>query len=265
MAVVAECYCPVPSLFKTCTEKVIQNLPQHEDHLVTAPPPIKHACLRLMSKRGTITDRNIEKLVYDRLVVLDLSASQVTDACLFKLSRCRNLRKVDLNSARESNQGITSAGLISLSRSCPFLQVLYLRRCVNVTDEGVIAVSENCPIIVELNCGGCSQLTDASLEALGQNSKHLKSVNFSNAGVTDSGVFSLVSGKCSASLKEIHMNNCASLTDEAVEAVVQYCPQISILLFHGCPKTTENARAALEELMAGGQCRMKQVTWTVYV
>lgn len=38
--------------------------------------------------------------------------------------------------------------------------------------------------------------------------------------------------------KEIHMNCCTLLTDEAVEAVIQYCPQISILLFHGCPKIT---------------------------
>lgn len=199
------------------------------------------------------------------MVVLDLSMSQVTDTCLFKLSRCRNLRKIDLNSAKESNQAIGSDGVISLSRSCPMLQVLYLRRCINLTDDAVIAVSQNCPALVELNCGGCTNLTDASLEALGQNSQHLKSVNFSNAQVTDSGVLSLVSGKCSNSLKEIHMNNCVNLTDEAVEAVVQYCPQISILLFHGCPKTTENARIALEELMTGSTSRVRQITWTVYM
>lgn len=34
------------------------------------------------------------------------------------------------------------------------------------------------------------------------------------------------------------MNGCANLTDESVEAVIQFCPQISILLFHGCPHIT---------------------------
>jgi len=34
------------------------------------------------------------------------------------------------------------------------------------------------------------------------------------------------------------MSGCASLTDEAVEAVVQLCPQIKILVFHGCPLIT---------------------------
>ena len=34
------------------------------------------------------------------------------------------------------------------------------------------------------------------------------------------------------------MDGCFEMTDEAVEAAVQFCPNISILLFHGCPKIT---------------------------
>ena len=37
------------------------------------------------------------------------------------------------------------------------------------------------------------------------------------------------------------MDGCVSLTDEAVEGVMQFCPQISILIFHGCPKITGKA------------------------
>ncbi|KAL5010156.1 hypothetical protein ScPMuIL_012461 [Solemya velum] len=78
------------------------------------------------------------------------------------------------------------------------------------------------------------------------------------------GVFSLVSGKCSVSLQEINMDSCISLTDEAVEAVVQYCPNISILIFHGCPNITEQSRLLLEEFQRSSTTKMKQVTWTVY-
>ena len=39
-------------------------------------------------------------------------------------------------------------------------------------------------------------------------------------------------------LQEVHINGCVELTDDAVEAVLQFCPLISILLFHGCPKIT---------------------------
>lgn len=38
--------------------------------------------------------------------------------------------------------------------------------------------------------------------------------------------------------QEIHMGHCVNLTDEAVEAVLTCCPQIRILLFHGCPLIT---------------------------
>lgn len=38
--------------------------------------------------------------------------------------------------------------------------------------------------------------------------------------------------------QEIHMDGCVEMTDEAVEAALQMCPNLSILLFHGCPKIT---------------------------
>lgn len=34
------------------------------------------------------------------------------------------------------------------------------------------------------------------------------------------------------------MGYCINLTDKAVEAVLTACPQICILLFHGCPLIT---------------------------
>ncbi|KAK7107110.1 protein AMN1 homolog [Littorina saxatilis] len=254
----------VPSLFKTCTKAVVTSLAQHEEDLFVSPMPIKQACLTLMTKRGLVTDDNIVNLLSDKLRVLDLSASEVSDACLFQLSVCRNLCKLDLNSNKACNEAITSAGVSSVSRSCPHLQVLYLRRCINLTDDGVVAVSHNCPQLRELNVGGCPRLTDVSLVALGENSSRLSSFNFSKAAVTDSGVFSLVNGACSASLKEMDMSGCVQLTDEAVEGVVQLCPHIKILVFHSCPLITENARVALENLVHNGATRMKQVTFTVY-
>ena len=34
------------------------------------------------------------------------------------------------------------------------------------------------------------------------------------------------------------MNGCKNVTDESIEAIVQFCPNINILLFHGCPNLT---------------------------
>jgi len=66
---------------------------------------------------------------------------------------------------------------------CRYLQVVYLRRCVNVGDEGVIALARNCCQLRELNLGGCTPVTDASLHALSEHSSLLSSIDFSRTNV----------------------------------------------------------------------------------
>ncbi|XP_012888865.1 PREDICTED: protein AMN1 homolog [Dipodomys ordii] len=63
-------------------------------------------------------------------------------------------------------------------------------------------------------------------------------------------------------MEEIHMGHCVNLTDDAVEAVLTYCPQICILCFHGCPLITDHSREVLDQLV--GPNKLKQVSWTVY-
>lgn len=58
------------------------------------------------------------------------------------------------------------------------------------------------------------------------------------------------------------MGHCVNLTDEAVEAVLTCCPQICILLFHGCPLITDHSREVLEQLVDLN--KLKQVMWTVH-
>ncbi|KAK2179107.1 hypothetical protein NP493_513g01000 [Ridgeia piscesae] len=217
-----------------------------------------------MCKRGLITDANIAQVIHSRTKVLDLSECDISDCGLSHIAKtCKLLIKIDLNSAKANRTTVSSAGVCILATSCPHLQVVYLRRCPHVTDDAVVAIARHCPQLRELNVGGCSQLTDVSLEALAA-SRHLSSVNFSRANVTDAGVLSLVAGDCGASLKEVHMNHCGALSDEAIEAVLQCCPNITILLFDGCPKLTERSRIALEESEQANQSKMRQITWTIY-
>ncbi|KAL3881832.1 hypothetical protein ACJMK2_028224 [Sinanodonta woodiana] len=252
------------TLLDLCIQTIVNNINKLVTDLENLPPNLKDKCLYLMSKRGLVTDANINKVLYDHLKTLDLSECDVTDKTLQSLCRCPQLRKIDLNAAKQSRITITTEGVRSLAQSCCYLQTVYLRRCLNITDEAIISLSQNCPRLQYLNVGGCQELTDLSLKALGENSSFLQSVNFAQTKVTDTGVVSLVSGCCAESLNEIHMDGCKELTDEAVEAVLQFCPKISILLFHGCPKITEQSRLALEELTIGRAKPMKQVTWTIY-
>ncbi|XP_071941805.1 protein AMN1 homolog isoform X2 [Antedon mediterranea] len=227
------------------------------------PPNLKDKFLHLLSKRGLLNDSNISELVHNKTKTLDLSECDITDESLHKLSSCRNLCKIDLNATKENRTSITSLGVEALSRSCPHLQTVYLRRCTLITDPAVIAIAQNCRYLRHLNIGGCCLITDISLAALGQNSTMLSSFNFSKTQVSDEGVLSLAMGVCKQSLKEVHMDHCAQLTDEAVEAIVGFCPKVTFLIFHGCPKITERSRQALEELH-GPNSQMKQLTWTVY-
>lgn len=75
------------------------------------------------------------------------------------------------------------AGVVSVAVGCRYLQVVYLRRCVNVSDEAVIALAHNCRQLRDLNIGGCTLVTDASLHALSESSSLLSSINFSRANV----------------------------------------------------------------------------------
>jgi len=74
-------------------------------------------------------------------------------------------------------------GLVSVAAGCRYLQVVYLRRCVNVGDEGIIALAHNCPHLKDLHIGGCILVTDASLQALSEHNCHLTSINFSRTNV----------------------------------------------------------------------------------
>ncbi|XP_048769304.2 protein AMN1 homolog [Ostrea edulis] len=245
--------CVVTNLSSICIESV-----------TLLPGNLKDKCLYLMSKRGCITDTNLPKVIHENLKVLDLSESDVSDEGLQHLCKCPQLQKIDLNSAKQSRLNISSQGITQLAKKCPSLQTVYLRRCLNLTDEAVIALSAHCPRLRYLNVGGCTLLTDRCLEALGKNSRFLSCLNMANTKITDGGIMHIANGACNQCLKEVHINGCKELTDESVEAILQFCPQINIFLFHGCPKITEMARQALETVTLERASPMKQVTWTIY-
>ncbi|XP_011789531.1 PREDICTED: protein AMN1 homolog [Colobus angolensis palliatus] len=172
------------------------------------------------------------------------------------------LIKIMSMQGRITDSNISEPGIKAVASSCSYLHEASLKRCCNLTDEGVVALALNCQLLKIIDLGGCLSITDVSLHALGKNCPFLQCVDFSATQVSDSGVIALVSGPCAKKLEEIHMGHCVNLTDGAVEAILTYCPQIRILLFHGCPLITDHSREVLEQLV--GPNKLKQVTWTVY-
>nr|XP_006114465.1 protein AMN1 homolog [Pelodiscus sinensis] len=245
-----------------CIQCLTKNISRYVADIKPLPPNIKDKLIKLMSMQGRITDSNISEVLHPAVETLDLRDCDISDNALLQISNCKQLKKINLNSCRENRLAITSEGVTALALSCPYLREASFKRCCNVTDNGVLALALNCHLLQIVNLGSCSCITDASLHALGQNCRFLHSVDFSSTQVTDDGVIALVSGMCSKNLKEIHMERCVTLTDVAVEAVLTCCPEIYILLFHGCPLITDRSREALEQLV--GPNKIKQVTWTVY-
>ncbi|XP_033889448.1 protein AMN1 homolog isoform X1 [Acipenser ruthenus] len=258
-------YAYAPCKFKhrrRCISCLANYTSKYHTDIKTLPPNIKDNLLKIMSSHGTVTDTNISQMLHSGLQKLDLQDCKVSDSALKQLSNCRQLKEIVLNCRKENCFNISSEGIKAMALACPYLCEIALWRCCSVSDEGILALAHNCRLLRILTISGCSAITDASLLALGQNCSFLNSINFSVTQVTDEGVIGLVTGVCSQSLKEIDMARCVCLTDEAVEAVVTCCPNIRILLFHGCPLVTDRAREALEQLVR--QNKLAQLTWTVY-
>ena len=171
--------------------------------------------------------------------MLELSeCDKITDFSLEKMSACKNLGKLDLNSNAVARTRISSIGISNLVKSCRYLQHILLRRCVNVDDVCVNTIALSCPRLTSLNLGNCPLVTDKSLVALGNQCKCLKSINLTQTKVSDEGVFQLMSESVTKTIEEIHIAHCDQITDEAIECILLKSKCIKYLLFHCCPKTT---------------------------
>ncbi|XP_044173135.1 protein AMN1 homolog isoform X2 [Acropora millepora] len=194
-------FCVVSSLQNHCLRAVACQLPNHETSLYALPVEIKAKLIHLLSKRGLLTDSNIEKVLHPSLRDLELCECRISDSGLASLCVCKNLRKLDLNATKNSRDDITSEGVIKVFTSCCQLQTVYLRRCINVSDTAIITLTENCRHLEHLNLCGCINITDTSLHVLAKNCKFLQSLNISKTKVTDNGIMQLTTGKCRQSIK----------------------------------------------------------------
>ncbi|XP_058139000.1 protein AMN1 homolog isoform X1 [Dasypus novemcinctus] len=233
-------------------------------------------CRKLKKLNLNSSKENRMSITSEGIKAVALSCSHLHEASLKRCCRltdegvlalalnCRLLKLVDLGGCL----GITDMSLHALGENCPFLQCVDFS-ATQVSDNGVVAlVGGPCAKKLEVSSPSCrhkrlgrsggraSGVVPARVHAwAGGRSRALglKAFGFSDCGGARNWVLNL---------REIHMGHCVNLTDEAVEAVLTCCPQIRILLFHGCPLITDHSREVLEQLV--GPNKLKQVTWTVY-
>ncbi|XP_069619388.1 protein AMN1 homolog isoform X2 [Ranitomeya imitator] len=235
----------VDPLLDRCLVFLSKNLSRYymSSDVEPLPPHLKDKLITLLCAQGLLTDANIGWVLHPSVKKLDLRDCDVSDDALQLVSLCRQLKKINLNASKgEERTAITSKGITAVAQSCPYLHEVTLKKCRNLTDVGVLALSLNCPLLQIVNLSGCVMVSDASLRALGENCPLLHSVDLS-------------------ATKEIHIDRCTYVTDDAVEAILTCCPNIDILLFHGCPQTTDRSAIAIEQLLRSK--KLSQVTWTV--
>jgi hypothetical protein len=82
------------------------------DELKSLPKNLLKIVLNTFSKRGLLTDQNIDIFLNEQIKVLELSeCSKISDIALDKVSICKYLAKLDLNSNSVIRDLITSDGI----------------------------------------------------------------------------------------------------------------------------------------------------------
>eukprot|EP00112_Aurelia_sp_Birch-Aquarium-sp1_P020369 Seg523.10 transcript_id=Seg523.10/GoldUCD/mRNA.D3Y31 product="Protein AMN1-like" protein_id=Seg523.10/GoldUCD/D3Y31 len=239
--------------------KVVESIDMHVENISWQPHELKDNILYLLSKRGRITDDNIGKILHRDVIELDLSESEVTDRGLGDIYLCKELRKLDLNAGKGNRMQVTAEGIGKIVEHCKLLQIVLLRRCELIEDTAVSLLATSCPNLTQLCLDGCKGVTDEATECLGKYSSKLKYLDISRTQVTDKGLSYLADGCCSDVLFELHVGYCKDVSDNGIDMLLNYCPNLQILMFDGCPLVTDRSR---ENIGLLGR-RMKQLSWTV--
>lgn len=256
------------SLISLCIDYVVKNLSEYVNTKNSLSHFPLHLKTRMLKKflassffwSNVNFNDALSKLVHPSTQRIDLTLVNVNDDLLHILKDCHQLRDVYLT--RVKNYDLTSQGLIEFLQPLKNLFMLQLTNCHAVDDEVINTLSKCCPSLAGLDVGGCRQLTNKSLEAM-STMKHLQWLNFSGSQVGNKGVETLVSGPSGTNLKELRLSNCNNITANVLQSVIQFCPNIEVLVFYNMEQkecTNEETSLPLHE---GTLKNLKQLTWTV--
>ena len=163
---------------------------------------------------------------------------------------------------------ITDAGIRSIGNRCPQLHSISLNGCRGIRFPGMNAVANGCPLLQSISMDGCCWVTDESLKALGIGCPNLHHISVNHSKVTDS-ILLVISARC-PNLQSISLDECASVsdigvgaiirectglrsislnytnvTDDVVYGIIDTCPALLSIKLDGCQNVTDAALAAL--------------------
>eukprot|EP00249_Psilotum_nudum_P022244 c28432_g1_i3 orf=347-2197(+) len=177
-----------------------------------------------------------------------LQTSQLTDLAFLDLPATPlTLISVSLASCTL----ISDCSLIHLAY-CRDLEVLNLKGCRSVGDGGLKAISGLCRLKTLVLNG--SDISDAGLSILGKGFAPLVQLSLRGCQrVSDHGITALVDGLIVQTLEDLDLSSIASLTDNAILALVRSGMQIIELRLRDCPLIGDTSVMALASMTFKGR------------
>ena len=190
-----------------------------------------------MENNNSLTDsfvRSLARAPNLRYVCLD-SCTRLTDNSLRALSQCKHLVALDLsNCLRISDVGVR---YIVEGSAGEQLREINLTNCVRVSDVTLLRMAQRCHELVRISLCYCEYVQDAGVEMLGD-LPNLLSLDLTGCSVADEGITSLGTNPRFAKL---YLSECAQVTDNGLQKMCAYCPNLQVLDVSYCPIVTDMA------------------------
>ncbi|KAK7300856.1 hypothetical protein RJT34_11707 [Clitoria ternatea] len=170
-----------------------------------------------------ITDNGLKHIARrcSELKHLDLyRSSRITDEGIITISNgCSSLEVINI----AYNSNVTDSSLVSLSK-CPELRTLEIRGCSQISSVGLSNIAARCRHLEALDIKKCYEINDTGIIQLAQHSQNLKQIKMSYSSVTDMGLIALASISC---LQYISIFNLEGLTSNGLAAVLLACQNLT--------------------------------------
>jgi len=146
----------------------------------------------------------------------------ITDSAVRALARqCRDMVYIDLTNCK----CVTNRSIVELTSNCFDIAHVILGG-TSVTDEGLKILARSYPNLLSIDVSRCVRITNESARALGQHCNFLRSASFAATRIDNIGVIELASCR---KLEVLKLNDCAKVTDIAMPALTDFCPQLKSL------------------------------------
>jgi hypothetical protein len=135
--------------------------------------------------------------------------------------------------------------VVAIIQSCPNLRHLYITQCGYISGDIVTAVAKHCANLESLVVMQIREhfATDHELRALAKGCPQLRTLVLSRSDrITDVGVCALVQG-C-RDLRMLTLSS-GSITNRALVAIAEHCPNLTDLSLHGCLEVTDTGLTAI--------------------